>query len=277
MMLFAYAFSKVFEKLRDILAPKEANTEPADKTFLGAIADDAAIIGTPDKAVLMYLHMQKIADEDFNLKFHTPKCAAFSFGLNKNDMIQAMEDAQNDILRDNHNYSLRPYRINFRALNISNDGIRLLGVPLGSTDFKIQYMEDVFQTVKEDWQKVLAKVSNHKWRLDLLKYCLNPRFNHLFRCVEPAITSTIADKLDKWFFDQVCEFICPHWENTDCALFRHFMTPVSYGGSGMTPFCTKIDVAYVASWIDCLFDKGIAFNGKLPDGSKPLSSLTTKI
>ena len=51
------------------------------------------------------------------------------------------------------------------------------------------------------------------------------------------------------------------------------MTPVSYGGSGMTPFRMKIDVAYVASWIDCLFDKGIAFNGKLPDGSKPLSSM----
>ena len=41
----------------------------------------------------------------------------------------------------------------------------------------------------------------------------------------------------------------------------------------MTPFRTKIDVAYVASWLDCLFDKGIAFNGKLPDGSKPLSSM----
>ena len=39
--------------------------------------------------------------------------------------------------------------------------------------------------------------------LDLLKYCLNPRFNHLFRCVEPAITSTIADKLDKWLKAEV--------------------------------------------------------------------------
>ena len=122
MMLFAYAFSKVFEKLRDILAPKEANTEPADKTFLGAIADDAAIIGTPDKAVLMYLHMQKIADEDFNLKFHTPKCAAFSFGLNKNDMIQAMEDAQNDILRDNNNYCINigpTYYIKYTYFNLA--------------------------------------------------------------------------------------------------------------------------------------------------------------
>ena len=31
MMLFAYAFSKVFEKLRDILEPEEANTDPAHK------------------------------------------------------------------------------------------------------------------------------------------------------------------------------------------------------------------------------------------------------
>ena len=73
--------SEVFEKLHAILAPEENTTDLTNKTFLGAIADDAAIIGTSDKAVLMYLHMQKIADDDFNLKFHASKCAAFSFRL----------------------------------------------------------------------------------------------------------------------------------------------------------------------------------------------------
>jgi len=49
------------------------------------------------------------------------------------------------------------------------------------------------------------------------------------------------------------------------------MSPISYGGSGITPFRNKIDVAYVASYLDCLFDKGISFNGILPMGTKPLS------
>merc|ERR1711991_178073 len=103
-------------------------------------------------------------------------------------------------------------------------------------------MGKVFDVVKDDWQKVLAKVSNRKWRLDLLKYCLNPRFNHLFRCVEPEVTKQIADELDRWFFKQVCTHICPHWDHKDRNLFHHFMSPISHGGSGIIPFKNKIDI-----------------------------------
>jgi hypothetical protein len=277
MMLFAYAFSKVFDKLRVLLNAQEATVSPIDKTFMGAIADDASIIGTPYNTVLMYLNMQKIADEDFNLKFHSSKCTAFSFGLNKEEMTRELEHAQTEILRGDR--SLQKYRIIFRdtneskAIDIRDDGIRLLGVPIGLADFKLQYMRNIFREVKQDWEKVKAKVLNPKRRLDLLKHCLNPRFNHLFRCVEPDVTTQIADELDNWFFEQVCTVICPHWQAQDRNLFRQFMSPIWYGGSGMTPFRTKIDVAYVASYLDCLFDKGIAFNGVLPTGSKPLTKM----
>ena len=129
-------------------------------------------------------------------------------------------------------------------------------------------MKDIFNKVKEDLQKILKVEFNSKRRLHLLKFCLNSRFTHLFRNIEPEVTRKIADELDNWFFKQVCEVICPHWDVKDKDLFLHFFAPICYGGSGMTLFKNKVDVAYAASFFDCLFDKGIAFNGNIPIGSK---------
>jgi len=277
MMLFAYAFSKVFKKVRKIIDAMEENTDPKDKTFLGAIADDASIIGTPYKAVVAYLNMQKIAEQDFNLKFHTLKCNAFSMKHSKTQLTKLLQEAQTKALANDP--TLNKYRIVFKTdtnsegIGIHDDGIRLLGAPIGSAEFKLQYMRETFRQAKDDWAKVQTHVSDPKKRLDLLKYCLNPRFNHLFRCVEPEVTTLIADELDNWFFKQVCTVICPHWDENDRALFHHFMSPLAYGGSGMTKFRDKIDAAYAASYLDCLFDKGIAFNGALPIGSKPITSM----
>eukprot|EP00944_MAST-04C_sp_MAST-4C-sp1_P014933 g14933.t1 len=41
----------------------------------------------------------------------------------------------------------------------------------------------------------------------------------------------------------------------------------------MGPFEDLARVAYVASWIDCLFPKGVAQNGVKPDGSKSIADM----
>ena len=43
-----------------------------------------------------------------------------------------------------------------------------------------------------------------------------------------------------------------------------------HAGSGMIPFKHLECVAYVSSWMDCLFPKGVAQNGVRPDGSKSI-------
>ena len=97
-------------------------------------------------------------------------------------------------------------------------------------------MKETFEEVKQDWIKILKMESNPKFRLDLLHHCLNPRFNHIFRCVEPEVTTQIADELNYWFLKQACTHICPHWDPTDRNLLYHFTSLISYGGSGITPF-----------------------------------------
>ena len=41
----------------------------------------------------------------------------------------------------------------------------------------------------------------------------------------------------------------------------------------MVPFEDLARVAYVSSWLDCLFPKGVAQNGVRPDGSKSIAEM----
>ena len=104
----------------------------------------------------------------------------------------------------------------------------------------------------------------------MLKFGLHARFNHLFRCIEPRITSQLAPALDKWFFEQVCIVAGEHWNKDDKELAAHYCQPMCFGGSGMGSFVDLVHVAYVASWIDCIFPKGVSFNGNRPIGTKSI-------
>ena len=124
-----------------------------------------------------------------------------------------------------------------------------------------------------DWQTFKDMHSSTKWRMDVLIYCLRARFNHLFRCIEPRITLQIAAELDQWFFSQVCSISGPDWNPTDRMKKAQFMSSRRHGGSGMVPFEDLARVAYVPSWLDCLFPKGVAQNGVRPDGSKSIADM----
>lgn len=109
--------------------------------------------------------------------------------------------------------------------------------------------------------------------MDVLIYCLRARFIHLFRCIEPRVTLQIAAELDQWFFSQACSIAGPDWDPKDKNKKAHFMSSRRHGGSGMFIFEDLARVAYVASWMDCLFPKGVAQNGVRPDGSKFIAKM----
>ena len=98
-------------------------------------------------------------------------------------------------------------------------------VPIGSDAFKLNYIQQVWDKTKNDWAKILENVSNKKWRLDMLKFGLHARFNHLFRCIEPRITSQMATALDTLFFGQVCIVAGEHWSKTYTGLAAQYFQP----------------------------------------------------
>ena len=152
-------------------------------------------------------------------------------------------------------------------------GFRSLGGPIGSDTFKLEYIKETWEKTKRDWKAFKNMHSSSKWRMDVLIYCLRPRFNHLFRCIEPRVTLQIAAELDQWFFSQACSVAGHDWDPMDKQKKNQFMSSRRHGGSGMVPFEDLANVAYVASWMDCLFPKGVAQNGVRPDGSKSIAEM----
>ena len=186
----------LMEPLRKFAKEIEANLTPEEQTFLAALCDDTMLAGPPATVVTLYLKLRKMAKDIYNLEFHQgPKCKAYSPARTARELQKVLADEQDKaILADS---SLAPYAIQFNCAN-NDDGItiidksngtRSLGVPIGSDAFKLNYIQQVWDKTKNDWAKILENVFNKKWRLDMLKFGLHARFNHLFRCIEPRITS----------------------------------------------------------------------------------------
>ena len=206
MMLFAIAYSSIIEELRNEISQEEAAlNDQKDCAFIGAIADDTALAAEDNKAVFLYLKLQQLAKDKLNLRFHKSKCAVISFGCDGVTLRKRLKDAQRVVLEQHPNLSEYSIPVGYndadKGVKIigKEGGIRLLGAPIGSEAFKIQYMRDIFTKVKEDWQKVLEVEKNLKRRLHLLKFCLNKVDSlNLFRNIEPVVTRQIADELDNW-------------------------------------------------------------------------------
>ena len=203
MMLFAIAYTSIIEDLRNEIADDEAGlVDQKNCAFIGAIADDTTIVAEDKKAVFLYLKLQQLAKDKLNLRFHKSKCAVISFGCDEITLRKRLKHAQKEVLSQHP--ELKGYTIPMDGYDADETvtvvgregGIRLLGAPIGSEAFKLQYVKDIFTKVKEDWQKILKVEFNSKRRLHLLKFCLNSRFTHLFRNIEPEVTRKIADELD---------------------------------------------------------------------------------
>jgi hypothetical protein len=163
-----------------------------------------------------------MAKKIYNLDFHQgSKCVAFSPTKTASKLQKVLAEEQAKTITGDTN--LAPYAFQFNCANNNagitiidkSNGTRSLEVPIGSDTFKLKYIQQILDKTKNDWARILENVSNKKWRLDMLKFGLHARFNHLFRCIEPRITSQMTPVLDKWFFEQVCLVAGEHWDKTD--------------------------------------------------------------
>ena len=95
-----------------------------------------------------------------------------------------------------------------------------MGGPIGHDDF--QYIKEVFNLTKKDWQIFKYMYSSSKWRIDVLTYCMRTRINHLLRYIEPKVTLQIVAELDQWFFSEACYIAGPDSDPGD-KVKKHFM------------------------------------------------------
>ena len=247
------------------------------ETLIAVLADDTTIIGELRTVVHLFLLIQKLAKERYNLDFHRSKCIAYSPSRTAEVLRSELASAQEEIIAKDPSLTDFAFISSCHSEGIAimegSGGFRSLGGPIGSDSYKLQYIRDTWEKTKADWQAFKNMHSSAKWRMDVLLYCLRARFNHLFRCIEPWVTLQIAAKLDQWFFSQACSIAGHDWDPRDKLKKAQFMSSRRHGGSSMILFQHLATVAYVSSWMDCLFPEGVAQNGVRPDGSKSIAEM----
>ena len=199
-MLFAVAYNEVLEEVREF-----AETQDAEgvKTLIAAFADDTTLVGELKTVVHLFLLIQKIAKQKYNLDFHRTKCMAYSPARTAERLRKEIQEAQDEIIAEDDSLADFTFISSCTSEGITiiegSGGFRSLGGPIGSDKFKLDYIKNVWEKTMRDWQTFKDMHSSTKWRMDVLIYCLRARFNHLFRCIEPRITLQIAAELDQWF------------------------------------------------------------------------------
>ena len=90
-MLFAVAYNEVLAEVKDFI--RNIDSEEAE-ALLAALADDATLVGEPEIVVHLFLLIQKLAKEKYNLGFHRHKCQGYSPSMTARELRAVLEKAQ---------------------------------------------------------------------------------------------------------------------------------------------------------------------------------------
>ena len=90
-----YYIIRVLQEVKDFV--KNIDSEEAE-TLLAALADDTTLVGEPEVVVHLYLLIQKLAKEKYNLSFHSQKCQGYSPSMTASELRTVLEKAQNNII-----------------------------------------------------------------------------------------------------------------------------------------------------------------------------------
>ena len=168
-MLFAVAYNEVLEEVKAFA--RTLDSEEAE-ALLAALADDTTLVGEIDTVVHLYLLIQKLAKEKYDLLFHDTKCQGYSPSLAAEELRAALEEAQARIIRKDPTLAPYAFVTSCKEKGISiiegRHGFRSLGGPIGSDEFKLAYIRQTFDRTKEDWNRFKKMHSISKYKLDVL-------------------------------------------------------------------------------------------------------------
>ena len=130
------------------------------------------------------------------------------------------------------------------GLPTTEQGIRVLGTPLGHVD----YVETQLRDRLEDHQVLLNRIPEVQdlqavWAL--LLHCASARANFMLRVIRPELVRGYAEGHDRGIWTCLCKLL-----GRSCELAS---VPLSLGGLGLRSATRTREAAYWASWADCLF------------------------
>lgn len=134
------------------------------------------------------------------------------------------------------------------GVRVSNEGLIVLGVPLGSPSF----IRAELQRILDSHAPLLTRVSDFprsQLAFQLLSYCCASRINHLTRVCDSLEVSAAAEVHDQAIIKTLLKIV----GSSQSAVLLHPATvalihqPIQYGGLGLRATATVVDAAQVAS------------------------------
>ena len=132
-----------------------------------------------------------------------------------------------------------PVRVSAPALAPAQQGLRVLGVPVGSPQFVAAQLDALAAS-----QRTLLA------RLPTLEACCTPRCNHVLRLLPPESTAEFAAAHDIAVADCLCTLL--QAGSLPPQALGVSRLPLRFGGLGLRSAAAVASVAYWASWADSL-------------------------
>ena len=210
---------------------------------LYAYLDDVYAVTTHERAREVFDEISQCLLEYANVETNKGKCRAWS----KNGGAPPPGIA--DI--DSHlEYEQRVWRGDRPAVE---NGIKILGAPLGTTEYCKAFAENRIATERELWQWI-KKIEDPQSAFLLLFYCAVPRANHLLRMLPPSISAEYAEMHDDGVFEVLGHILgSPVLTETEKLRIRKIASlPGHMGGLGLRDARRTAPAAYFAAWADAL-------------------------
>ena len=192
-----------------------------------AYADDLSIVGPPSQAIQAYRQWSYMYGVSLQGELRDDKGAAFSRNLNAT-ALQAL-GLPTDV-------------------KVSQDGIKVLGAPIGSTQFATIFIEKKLSEL-ELHLDIVGRMTLHHAQHALVTKSLQHRISFLFRCVpcgDRGTFETFANRYDK-ALRSIPMRICHHLDLSSTAIQLIHLPPY-LGGLGYRRWMDVADAAFLASY-----------------------------
>ena len=133
----------------------------------------------------------------------------------------------------------------------AQQGIKVLGTPLGHPDFVRQHLRDV----SEEHERFLTRIPlvrdvQSAWLL--LLHCAQARANFLLRAVRPEAVEEFATRHDRGLWWCLAQILGVNLEQCEVGMQEAATFPLVLGGLGLRSAIRTRYSAFWASWADCI-------------------------
>ena len=185
---------------------KEWQREGRDTSdwLIVVFADDIFICAPPQIAARLYAHIAYVAKRELNLEFKDDKTKFASMG-DTETLTKSLKTAFSKV-QDHHTeeFPILPVVEEFIKTFKVLPGMDVLGVPVGTMDYRIAGVLCKFVKTKREWALANSYASNAQTRFNVLHHCLRTTFTHLIRALGPAVFSSM---LGRRHFDECNSYV----------------------------------------------------------------------